>query len=122
MTVSVADIAKSAFDKVSTKISGVIQTATMTRKSGGTYDPATGTYTNGTATDSGRGVFGSTDAAQDIFPEYVIGSSDELIYLEGFDTLAPKETDELSIGGRTLKVMASRNLLNTGGLYVVMAQ
>lgn len=122
MTISVADIAKQAFDKVASKISGVIQAATITRTVNGTYNPTTGTYTQSTSTDTGRGVFASEDVAKDIFPDYIIGPSDEMIYLEGLKSLAPKETDNLAIGGRTLTIKRVRNLVNSGGLYAVMAQ
>lgn len=122
MSTAVASIAKTAMDGVAAKVDGVIQAATLTRESEGTYDPDTGTYTPSTEEDTGRAVFASTDAAADIFPEYVIGPSDELIYLEGFTALAPKETDAVTAGGRTLTIMRSRDLLNTGEFYAVIAQ
>lgn len=122
MAQTVASIAKTAMDAVDAQITGVIHDATLTRESEGIYDPDAGTYTPSTEEDTGRAVFASTDAAADIFPEYVIGPSDELIYLEGFTALSPQETDKVTAGGRTLTIMRSRDLLNAGGLYAVMAQ
>lgn len=119
---TVASIAKEAFDAVAVDISGVIHTATLTRILSGTYDPATGTPTPGAAQDAGRGLFASVDAARDIFPELIVGPADELIYLEGITTLAPKETDKLVMNNRTLAVLASRDLLGSGGLYAVLAR
>lgn len=121
MAQTVASIAKTAMDAVAAQITGVIHDATLTRTTGGEYDPDTGTYTPGETEDTGRAVFASTDAAEDLFPDFAVGPSDELIYLEGFTTLAPQESDKVTAGGKTLTIKRSRDLLSAGGLYAVIA-
>jgi len=119
---TVASIAKGAMDAVSRKIGGVIHAAMLTRTIEGAYDPATGTQTSTTETDSGRLVLASETPVADIFPDYVPGPSEGLAYFEGLTVLAPAEGDAVTAGGVTYAVLRVRDILGAGGLYALVVR
>lgn len=113
---TVAEIAAAAFGAVTNAIPGVVQGATLTRRTTGTYNPTTGSHSATTATSPCSVVFDIARPVRDLFPDYVIGPSEKLAYLEGL-TFAPKENDTLSIGG-TVKMVA--DIAGAGDLYAVI--
>lgn len=122
MTLSVADIAASAFNSVVLKLSGVIKDATLTRVTQGEYDATTGAYAVTSATDTGRVVFdfaATQQAFSNIFPAYTPGRNDKMAYFEGLTTLEPVENDTITIGAEEYTVLASVDVAEGGGLYAV---
>lgn len=117
--ISVAEIAAKAFTAVSGAMSGVIKPATLTRTTQGVYDPATGSYTTTTVTTGGRAIFDTSKPVEDVFPAYVIGPGESLVYFEGL-SWAPKETDEVTIDGQNYRVAIVSDVLHAGGLYAAI--
>lgn len=122
---TVAAIAAEAFTAVAAELTDVIKTFTLTRTTQGAYNTSTGAYAVTTATDTGRAVFdfaATQSTFSDLFPAYVVGPSDKMLYLEGLTTLVPKENDTLAVAGLTLTIMAAVNLMESGGMYAVVAR
>lgn len=114
---TVSEIAREAFDAVAEEMPEVIQSATLTRTGkGGDYDPETGTFPGATETFAGRALFGGQAALADRFPAYVIGSSDRLVYLEGFTTV-PREGDAVTIGGKTFAILKVSDIVGVGSFF-----
>lgn len=117
---TIAEIANAAYTAVGTAIPGVIKSATLTRTIQGEYDAEAGAYATTTQTATGRAVFDVSKPISDLFPDYVVGPTDKLVYLEGL-SLAPKEGDALSAGG-DFKVRAVADIALAGGLYAAVVQ
>lgn len=127
MATTVAAIADKAFDAVAAKITGVIQTFTITRTAQGAYDASAGTYTTTVTTDTGRalndtGSFEPNAALRDLFPDYVAGPGETMFWLEGLDTIVPKEGDKLTIDGTDRDIIRVGDIVGAGGLYAVIAR
>ncbi len=121
MALTVADIAKKAFDGVSAKLSGVIKAGTLQRKVTTGYDAASGTVGNIPMTQRCRLVFGSADAGAKYFPGLVIAAPEQVGYIEGAGSFTPQENDTFIEDGqanRVWTVRQSRSLLETGGLHI----
>lgn len=116
---NVADIAKEAFDGVAAELDGVIQAASLIRTIRGAYDPTSGTFTETAQQWSGRALIADERALADIFPAYVIGPSDRLVYLEGF-TESPKETDKVTIGSKAYQVTKTADIVGAGSFFTVV--
>ena len=128
MALSVADIAAKAFTAVAGKVTGVIKPATLTRSTNGTYDPVTGSYTATSTSATGRVLFATADLTgasgtkiADLFPDYVAGPLDHLVYCEGM-SLVPTENDALTVEGVTYSVLRGRDILLANGLAVAIAR
>ncbi|MCW2309722.1 hypothetical protein [Rhodobium gokarnense] len=117
MTTTVATIAAKAFDGVAAKISGVIQSCTLTRTTQGAYDPSTGSYSTTTSTDTGRGLFDTSTKIEDALPGYIAGPTEKLVWIEGLDTLTPKENDGLTVGASSYTVMHVGDIVGAGSFY-----
>lgn len=113
---TVAAIAAKALDKVATKISGIIKTATVTRTTQGAYNPTTGSYETTTASSTGRAVFDTSTPIPDALAGYVGGPGEELVYFEGL-TFAPKENDTASIGGVAYTVKYVGDIVSAGTFF-----
>lgn len=125
MTVqTIASIAKKAFDKVATKVNGVIHSAQLVRAVVNTYDPSTGKVSGTDDTEACRIIFASGDAGNDVFPEIIITAPDEIVYLEGLVRLSPRKDDELHIGLSNIKwrINNARDLMQGGGLWAAVAR
>lgn len=121
MAQTVAQIAAAAFTAVAAKITGPIQSCTVTRSTS-VYDTATGTMTAGSPdSDSGAGrcVFASIDAVADVFPHLEVSDSDALVYAIEL-TMVPKEGDTFTANGRTGQVLAVRDILNVAQLWAMV--
>lgn len=121
MPLTVAQIAAQAFDAVAAKITGPIQTCTLSR-AGADYDPTSGDMaagSPGTETGTGRCVWASESAVADVFPHLEISDADALVYAIEL-TLAPREGDTFAAGGRTGQVLAVRDILTVGELYAMV--
>lgn len=122
MALSVASIAKRAYDGVAGKIAGVIHEATLIREGEPTYDPQTGQFTSSEETDTGRIVFDNAKPLTDVFPDFVPGPGDELAYVEGLHNMTPREGDRIEAVGRTFAVRQVSDLLRAGALYPIIVR
>ena len=120
MALTVAQIAKKAFDKVGAKITDAIQTATLANDTQGAYNADTGTYTLTTTTETGRAVVDTVKPINDIFPDYTVGPGDELILLEGFTACA--ENYRLTMGGKTWHIRRAQDIVAAGSLFFAVAR
>lgn len=119
---TVAEIAADAFDGVAAEITDVILSATITKSVPGPYDIATGTYAEAMTDYSGRAVVATETPVTDYFPEYVVGPSDVLVFLEGFQ-VAPAEGDDLSLSGHDDRVIRSvGDIVGVGTFFAVVAR
>lgn len=119
---TIADIAKEAFDGLSAEITDAVHPATLTRRTidEAAYDVMTGQYEAAVTTQTGRAMVETQRPMRDVFPEYVAGPGDELIFLEGFT--ACRENDHLTFGGRTRVIRQCQDLLGAGTLFYVVAR
>lgn len=123
MALTVADIAKQAFDGVAAELSGVIKTGTLKRAVTTSYDVATGLVGSSPMQARCRVVFGSSDAGSKFFPGQTIAAPDQLGYVEGAGVFILQENDTFTEDGQSKviwTVVQSRNLLETGGLHIAI--
>lgn len=116
----VEDIAREAFDAVAAEVDGPIQSATVTRTTQGTYNPATGQYAITTATATGRAIAETETAIADVFPGYVASEAETLYLIIELDW-APKQNDTLTIGGKAMSITKVRDVLGVAELFRVVA-
>lgn len=116
---TVAAIAARAFDKIGAALSDVVKPATLTHTEQGAYNPGTGEYDVIITTADGRAVFDTTTAVEDMFPAYVVGPSDLLVWLEGHD-FSPLENDGVEIDGQGYTVKAVGDVAGAGAVYGCM--
>lgn len=117
MTTTVSAIAAEAFDAVAAEFSDVVQTATLTRVTRGEYNPTTGAYPEVPATDTGRAVFDTQTPIADALGGYVGGPGELLVYIEGLDSLTPKESDKIAIGGVNYTIRHVGDIVGAGSFY-----
>ena len=121
MTLTIAQIAAKALNAAQGAVSDAVPVATLTRAVNGVYDADYDFYTPlPPLVVTGRAVFQSIGPDNGGFPGYVVGPTDNLILLEGFTSVLVNDT--LTIGARTLTVMAVRDLAGAGSLFNVMAR
>ena len=120
---TVAEIAKKAFDGVAAKMPGVINDATLTKPGeGSTYDPATGQWQEVPPTIYDcRALIDTSTPLIDVFPAFVAGPGDTLIYLEGL-TAEPAKNDKISIGGAERIIQGTGDIVGAGEFFVVVAR
>lgn len=119
---TVAEIAKLAVDGVQGAIPDAIDNATLTEKAKGTtYDTVTASYPV-VSTDHGtcRAVLETQKPISDVFPDYIVGSSDQLYFLEGYSSV-PKEGWEITIDNVTRTIKRAQDILNAGSIGYVIA-
>lgn len=120
MSLTIAQIAAKALNAAQGAITDAVPFATITRTVQGVYDAVADAYAVTTTTQTGRGVFTSTSAAQDAFPQFVVGANDQAIMLEGFTAIA--ENDVLVINGVSRTIMAVQDIGGAGTLFQVIAR
>jgi|SRR5690625_2846215 len=113
----VADIAKLAYDGVAEKVAGVIHEGTLKRVMPGEYDPNTGKIEDETVTDLCRVIFDNERPVEDLFPAYVPGPTDQLVYIEGLTEMQPQEGDTLEAVGKSFAVTKVSDILHAGEFY-----
>lgn len=120
--ISVAEIAKKAFDGVAAKMPEVIQVGELSKKAAGSYNAATGKY-EAVSTDifSCRVLIGTSNAIQDTFPAHAIGPKDIILYLEGLSSV-PSEGDLITVSGVERKIVKTGDIVGVGTFFVVVAQ
>lgn len=118
---SVAAVAKTAYDEAAKAFPEVIKSATLTRVTNGVYDPATGGYGQTTANHTCRALFDTATPIIDLFPDYTAGPKDNIVYLEGL-SIEPVEGDEISVDGLTRIVQAVGNIVQANSFYAVVAR
>ena len=139
--VTVAEIAKEAFDAVADEMPDVVQVASLTRtvpmtwvlESGywrddgywmtrtDAYDPVTGEYETVDATFSCRALFADEKAIADTFPSYVVGPSDRMVYAEGL-AVVPEENDRMAIGGQPVVVTRVGDIVGVGTFFSLIVR
>lgn len=122
MALSVASIAKRAYDGVAGKVAGVIHEATLIREGEPTYNPETGQYVSSEETDTGRMIFDNATPLDDAFPDFVPGPGDELAYVEGLANMAPREGDRIEAADKAFAVKKVSDLLRAGAFYPVIVR
>lgn len=122
MALSVATIAKRAYDGVAGKITGVIHEATLKREGEPAYNPETGGYTSSEETEACRIVFDNATPLTDVFPDFVPGPGDELAYVEGLANMAPREGDRIEAADKAFAVKKVSDLLRAGAFYPVVVR
>ena len=120
MTITVAEIAKQAFNGVAAALGGVVSDATLSYDAQGAHDPVTGTAITTTTSATGRAVIGTSAAIPSKFPSYVVGPFDTLIMLEGF-SMAPKVGFKVTIGTNERTIKAVGDIAGAGEFFEVVA-
>lgn len=119
---TVASIAKEAFDAVAAEFTDTtIKACSLTRVTDpGTYNPGTGEYEGRVETTAtGRALFDTSTPVEDVFPAYVAGPSDRLVWLEGL-SLIPAENETIAIGGQNHTVKAVGDVVGAGTFFSAM--
>lgn len=123
---TVAEIADEAFDGVAADITDAVHTCTLTRIYPNEYNVTLGDYAEVTLTWAGRAVFCNAAAVRDIWPEMIIGPTDQVLLLEGFtptgNYTGPKENDILTVNHVERTVMAVQDIAGAGTLWYVIAR
>lgn len=124
MSLTVAQIAKQAFDGVAAALGGVIKSATIKRAKTTDYDVETGDVTKSDVNQTCRMVFGGAGAGDKYFPELVIADTDEVAFIEGAGANPPKENDTLYLtdGASWLVTKPPRDIVQGGGLWVAIVR
>ena len=121
MSLTVAQIAASAFTAVDAQVTGVVQTASMSYETKGAYNPATGTHISfSTDVTGGRVVIDTSAAIANKFPGYVAGPDDLVLLLEGFPTV-PQVGWTVTAGGVTRTIKAVGDIAGAGAFFEVVA-
>lgn len=121
MALTVAQIAAQAMDAVSAQITDAIHSATLSYETNGAYDFDTGEYTQTTTTLTGGRVVAETERPpSDIFPDYVVGPGDELLFLDGFTDC--KETWTLTANGRTWVIRQVQDIVGAGSIFYAIGR
>lgn len=120
MALSVAKIAKLAFDGVAGAITGVIGPATLTFVTQGTYNQATRAYPNTPTELTGRAYIGTAAAIASSFPAFVAGPDDTLMGLEGFSSV-PDVGWTVTFKGITREIKEIGDIAGAGGFTEVIA-
>lgn len=118
--VTIAAIAKSAFDAVALAVTGAIHSASLSYLTQGAYDAVSGSYAvTRTFITGGRGVMDTAKPVKDLFPSYTVGPSDKLILLEGF-TDVPAEGWTLTLKDQDYVVKAVQDIVLANSLFYVI--
>lgn len=121
--ITVADIAKKAFDGVAAKVGGVIHACTLRRDRSTGYNVSTGAPNVITDSEACRMVFSRADAGQKYFPELVISAPDDVAFIAGAQALAPKSNDTLTLAsGAQFRIVQSRDILQAAGLWAAVVR
>lgn len=120
MALSVADIAKLAFDGVAGAITDVIGSATLTFETQGAYNASTRTYATTTTVLTGRAYIGTAAAIASSFPAFVAGPDDTLMGLEGFSQV-PDIGVQVTFNSVTREIKAVGDIAGAGGFTEVIA-
>lgn len=121
MTLTVAEIAKLAFDGVARGIGGVVHEAQIEFRQPGSYDVATGRRAIAKPDFAGRAIEDSSKPISDVFPDYQFGKSDRMVLLEGFD-YPPEKGARLVYAGRDLTIHEVADVAGGDGLFYVVAR
>lgn len=117
---TVSEIAAMALSGVGAAIPDAVHAAALSHDVQGAYDPTTGAYSTTPSTESGRFVVDTSKPSTDIFPDYVAGSGDELILLEGFTACGEGWT--LVGNGKTWIIRQVQDILSAGSLFYVIGR
>ena len=120
MSLSVAQIAAFAVGGVQGSIPDAVHTATLTRQVQGAYNNTTDSYALSPTVQTGRAVVTTGTPIAKIFPDYIVGPSDQLVLLEGFTSCI--ENDALAYAGRTLIVRRTQDIAAAGSLFYAIAR
>ncbi|TBE67422.1 hypothetical protein [Rhizobium ruizarguesonis] len=128
MSTTVAAIALEAFTAVAEELPDVIQSCTLTKVAQGAYNAATGQYSTTTTDHTGQALIatggtvegGVAQTIKDMFPAYVAGPADVVMFLRGLSA-APQENDTVTIASVTRTIKAAGDIVGVGALYVVIA-
>lgn len=113
--VTIAQIADSALAAVALKITDAILTVNLIEPTQGAYSTVTGTYAPGTTNHGTMSMVVQTERPiSDVFPDYVIGAGDQLVFLRG--SVTPKEGWSLT-GAQTYDIRAVQDILANGTIF-----
>lgn len=115
---TVASIAKRAFDGVARRIGGVIHAAKLKRGNVTDYDPDTAEIAAAPQEHDCRVLFADSAPTPDPFPNFEVSPGDQFVYLEGL-AVAAQEGDTITLSNGTKhQLIACRDLLNSGAFFV----
>lgn len=117
---TVAEIGALAFNAVAAEITDAIHVATITRSTRGAYSTSTGEYAYSTADQTGRLVVDTVKPVGDVFPEYVSGPNEVLLFLEGFTSCL--EGDAITYQGKTRDIVKVQDIVAAGTLFYAVAR
>lgn len=125
---TVAEIALEVFEAVAAELPDVVKDCTLTKKTKGTYNAATDTYTETTATYAGQLIVATGGAIEggipgtikDRLPPYVRGPHDEVLLVRGLSA-APAENDTITVGSIIRTVKAVGDVVGVGDFYIVIS-
>lgn len=121
MVTTPGSIASEVFDAVSAEIPSAIKAITFVRKTKGAYDTTAGTYTETETQATARGI-AETETAKVLssdFPNYT-AVGNETLWLVAEPTASPAVNDAFSAGDYSGRVVAIRDMLETGTLFRVV--
>lgn len=126
---TVAEIAALAVAGVRGAVTDAIKTASLIEISNSFYDTSAARYrTRYEVTGTGNVIVETQKPASDIFPEYVIGPGEQLVFLEGFST-RPLEgmvlrfaaltvgTETDASPGDDLSILRVQDILGAGSIF-----
>lgn len=120
---TVAAIAKKAFDGVAAKVGGVIFACTIERTKTTGYDAGTGRPGIIADSEPCRLVFARADAGGKYFPDLTIAPPDDLCFIEGAIALPPKQNDKLTLpSGSQVQIIQCRDILQAAGLWAAVVR
>jgi|TARA_R110000803_G_scaffold99579_2_gene167688 hypothetical protein len=127
MSTTVEAISSAAFTAANAAITDVIDDATITYVSQGSYNYTTGTYAVTSTSVTGRALFDTEKPASDsgvssqgIFGDTIIGPQDQLVLLEGF-SVEVKEGFQLTVNSINYEIKTAQKVVGSVSLqYAVV--
>lgn len=116
MSLTVAQIAKKAFDAVAAKLNGVVFDGVLTTDEKGEYNTATASYDDASDATSNCRVIVDKTPRDGKLGTYTIGEKERVILVEGLTT-TPTENMTITFNGVTKTITFVDDALFAGGLY-----
>lgn len=119
---NIAGIAAAALNGVQGAITDAVAAGTVSRTAQGAYNVTTGVYATTVTVQTGRVVEAAATAKPrgDIFPGYVVGPQDRLLFLEGFTGI--RENDVVNWRGITATIRAKADIGGAGTVFYAMVR
>ena len=122
MSTTVEAISSAAFTAANAAITDVIDDATITYVSQGSYNYTTGTYAVTSTSVTGRALFDTEKPASDsgVSSQGIFGPQDQLVLLEGF-SVEVKESFQLTVNSIDYEIKTAQKVVGSVSLqYAVV--